>query len=127
LQILVADDSQVNQEVASGLLGLMGHTVHLANDGQEAVDLFKQRTFDLIFMDVEMPRVDGLAATRMIRDLDEVQGTHTPIVGLSAHALVGFRERCLEAGMDGYITKPIQPDELFNSLKLAATPVASVQ
>ena len=125
LRILVADDSSVNQEVAGGLLELMGHTIQMANDGQEAVDAYKQGGFDLIFMDVEMPKVDGLAATRMIRQLEESSGTHTPIVGLSAHALVGFRERCIEAGMDGYITKPIQPEELFGALNLAAAPATS--
>jgi two-component system sensor kinase len=119
LHILVADDSPVNQEVAAGLLGLMGHTVQLANDGQEAVDKFRSTTFDLIFMDVEMPNLDGLAATRSIRDYESKTGTRTPIVGLSAHALLGFKEQCIEAGMDHYITKPIQPEELFACLQLA--------
>ena len=127
LRILVADDSPVNQEVASGLLRLMGHTVEVAGDGQEAVNWFQQGGFDLIFMDVEMPRIDGLAATRMIRELEEASGMHTPIVGLSAHALLGFREKCLEAGMDSYITKPIQPDELFGSLNLAAEVLDSAE
>ena len=122
LKLLVADDSPVNQEVAAGLLNLMGHTVLLADDGQQAVDLFKRENLDLIFMDAEMPNLDGLAATRMIRGLEESSGTHIPIVGLSAHALVGFREECLAAGMDGYITKPIQPEELFRALALADVP-----
>ena len=127
LRILVADDSPVNQEVAGGLLEIMGHTVQLANDGQEAVDAFKRGGLDIIFMDAEMPVLDGLAATRVIRQLEETMGTHIAIVGLSAHALVGFREQCLEAGMDGYITKPILPEELFGSLNLAnATSIAPV-
>ncbi|MBL9125590.1 MAG: response regulator, partial [Planctomycetaceae bacterium] len=120
LHILVADDSPFNQQVAAGLLELRGHTTRLASDGQEAIDLFQADRFDIIFMDVEMPEVDGLAATQAIRELEQESGGHVPIVGLSAHALVGFRERCLEAGMDSYITKPIQIDELYGALELAA-------
>jgi signal transduction histidine kinase/CheY-like chemotaxis protein/tetratricopeptide (TPR) repeat protein len=120
LRILVADDSPFNQQVAAGLLELEGHSVRLAGDGSEAIERFKQEPFDFIFMDVEMPEIDGLAATRMIRELEQGKGTHIPIVGLSAHALVGFRERCLAAGMDAYITKPIQTDELYGALKRAA-------
>ena len=120
LRILVADDSPFNQQVAAGLLGLKGHKVELANDGREAVQAYSKEKFDLIFMDLEMPEIDGLEATRMIRELEHGHERHIPIVGLSAHALVGFRERCLEAGMDHYITKPIQTDELFAALELAA-------
>jgi signal transduction histidine kinase/DNA-binding response OmpR family regulator/tetratricopeptide (TPR) repeat protein len=120
LRILVVDDSPFNQQVAAGLLGLEGHSVQLAGDGREAIEMFKQEAFDLIFMDVEMPELDGLAATGLIRELEQASGTHIPIVGLSAHALIGVRERCLAAGMDAYITKPIQTDELFGALVLAA-------
>jgi CheY-like chemotaxis protein len=128
LRILVADDSPFNQQVAAGLLELGGHSVQLAADGREAVEMFKQEPFDFIFMDVEMPEIDGLAATQLIRELEKAGGTHIPIVGLSAHALVGFRERCLAAGMDAYITKPIQTDELFGALALAppAAPTGGV-
>jgi signal transduction histidine kinase/CheY-like chemotaxis protein/tetratricopeptide (TPR) repeat protein len=128
LRILVADDSPFNQQVAAGLLELEGHSVRLAADGREAIEMFKQEPFDFIFMDVEMPEMDGLAATTLIRQLEQAGGTHIPVVGLSAHALVGFRERCLAAGMDAYITKPIQTDELFGALKLAApvTPTGGV-
>jgi len=127
LKLLVADDSFFNQQVAAGLLELKGHKVHVANDGREAVDLFKKEQFDLIFMDVEMPEVDGFAATQMIRELEQETGTHIPIVGLSAHALVGFRERCLAAGMDDYITKPIQPEELFGVLSLVMADAPAVK
>jgi CheY-like chemotaxis protein len=125
LRILVADDSTFNQQVAAGLLELEGHSIQLANDGREAIELFQQEPFDFIFMDVEMPEIDGLAATRAIRAMEQASGTHIPIVGLSAHALVGFREQCLEAGMDHYITKPIQTEELFGALALA--PIAKAK
>ena len=122
LRILVADDSPFNQQVAAGLLELNGHTVRLASDGREAVELFEQEPFDIIFMDVEMPELDGHAATRLIREIEKGTGKHIGIVGLSAHALVGFREKSLEAGMDSYITKPIQTDELYGALAFAAAP-----
>jgi len=118
LRILVADDSFFNQQVAGGLLELQGHSVCLVGDGREAIERYQQEAFDFIFMDVEMPEIDGLAATQRIRELEEVSGGHIPIVGLSAHALVGFREQCLAAGMDAYITKPIQTEELFGALHL---------
>ncbi|MGD9645808.1 MAG: ATP-binding protein [Pirellulales bacterium] len=117
LTILVADDSPFNQQVAAGLLELQGHSVQLASDGREAVELFEQQSFDLIFMDIEMPDLDGLGATRAIRELEQATGGHIGIVGLSAHALVGFREQSLAAGMDTYITKPIQPDELYGAVR----------
>lgn len=119
LRILVADDSPFNQQVAAGLLELKGHQVRLASDGHEAVELWREQPFDIVLMDIEMPELDGLAATRSIREIELTTGTHVPIVGLSAHALAGFRERCLEAGMDTYITKPIQVEELYKSLELA--------
>jgi two-component system sensor kinase len=126
LRILVADDSPFNQQVAAGLLELNGHSVRLANDGREAVELFERERFDAIFMDIEMPELDGLGATRAIRELEKTRGGHICIVGLSAHALVGFREQSLAAGMDTYITKPIQPDELHGAVRLAFTTAAKV-
>ena len=114
----MADDSPFNQQVAAGLLELKGHSVQLAGDGKEAFELATQNPFDIIFMDIEMPEVDGLSATKMIREHEHGTSTHTCIVGLSAHALVGFREQCLAAGMDSYITKPIQIDELYGALTL---------
>ena len=104
--------------------------MRVASDGKEAIELYQEDRFDVIFMDVEMPEIDGLAATRAIRELEDITGRHVPIVGLSAHALVGFRERCLSAGMDTYITKPIQTDELYGALSLAASrsePIDAVQ
>lgn len=127
LRILVADDSFFNQQVAAGLLELKGHSVKLVNNGREAVELYEADAFDLVFMDLEMPEVDGLAATRLIREIEKTTGRHVGIVGLSAHALVGFREQCLAAGMDHYITKPIQPEELAGALAYAESAASADQ
>ena len=107
LRLLVADDSPVNQAVAAGLLELGGHEVVVVSNGQEAVDRWQQQPFDAVFMDLEMPDMDGLTATARIRELEATLGRHTPIIALTAHALKGFRERCLAAGMDGYVSKPL--------------------
>jgi len=126
LRILVADDSPVNQEVAKGLLELCGHQVTLADDGQQAVDHFERDAFDLVLMDIEMPELDGLAATRRVRAIEaERGGARTPVIALSAHALVGFSAECEEAGMDGYLAKPIRPDELFDLTRSLAEQPAS--
>ncbi|HUT10570.1 MAG TPA: response regulator [Thermoguttaceae bacterium] len=117
LRVLVADDAPVNQEVAVGLLELLGHTAETADNGREAVESFRQRSFDLVLMDLEMPEMDGLAATAAIRELEQATGTHVPVIAMTAHAIKGFREQCLEAGMDGYISKPIQPQELRRALE----------
>jgi CheY-like chemotaxis protein len=116
LHVLVADDSPVNQEVAAGLLGLGGHKVEAVRNGQEAVDAVRRQEFDLILMDIEMPEMDGLAATLLIREMEQGTGGRTPIVAMTAHALKESRDRCLQSGMDGYISKPIRPDELFRTL-----------
>jgi CheY-like chemotaxis protein len=121
LHVLVADDSPVNQEVAIGLLGLRGHTAVAVENGREAVEAWQAGEFDAILMDVEMPEMDGLAATARIRELED-DGQHIPIIALTAHATSGFYERCSEAGMDGYLAKPFQPEELFATLdRLAAS------
>lgn len=117
LRILVADDSPVNQDVAAGLLELRGHKVDLASSGREAIEALKRQSYDVVFMDIEMPELDGMAATAAIRQMEEAGANHTPIIAMTAHALKGFRERCLEAGMDGYVSKPIQPNELFETLQ----------
>jgi len=117
LRVLVADDAPINQEVAVGLLELLGHTAEVAEDGRQAVESFQRETFDLVLMDLEMPEMDGLAATAAIRRLEETTGTHVPILAMTAHAMKGFREQCIEAGMDGYVSKPIQPQELRRILE----------
>ncbi|HEY4312328.1 MAG TPA: response regulator [Pirellulales bacterium] len=116
LRVLIADDSPVNQEVAAGLLELFGHSVTKASSGREALEAWEQGTFDVILMDVEMHDMDGLTATAAIREREVATGRRTPIIALTAHAYKGFEDRCQQAGMDGHISKPLQPDELFRIL-----------
>ncbi|MCA9793005.1 MAG: response regulator, partial [Candidatus Eremiobacteraeota bacterium] len=117
LDILLAEDNPVNQKLATILLESRGHRVVLANDGSEVPPLVRGQRFDVILMDVQMPRVDGLEATARVRTLEQDQGLpRTPIIALTAHALKGDRERCLKAGMDGYLSKPIDEGALFRAL-----------
>ncbi len=111
MTIMVAEDNAVNQMVMQRLLAKRGHRVVIAGNGRIAVDLFSREPFDLIFMDVQMPEMDGIEATREIRRREPV-GAHIPIVALTAHAMSGDRERCLEVGMDNYMTKPVDPKQL---------------
>ena len=115
LNILVADDAVVNQEVATGILEFFGHTCTAASSGNEAIQSYQQSKFDLIFMDLEMPGMDGLEATGTIRTY-EAGKMHIPIYAMTAHALDGTLEKCLAAGMDGWVTKPIQPNILRDIL-----------
>ena len=107
LQILVAEDSPVNQTLALAMLRKMGHQVTLAATGTAAVEAWRRQPFDLVLMDIQMPEMDGLEATRNIRAMEQPGGIHTPIIAMTAHAMGGDRERCLEAGMDDHVTKPI--------------------
>jgi len=111
VRILFAEDNLVNRRIVITALEKRGHTVIAAENGAEAVELFKRKSFDLILMDVQMPVMDGLSATREIRKL---QKEYIPIFALTAHALKGDRDTCLAAGMDGYITKPIDPADLID-------------
>jgi CheY-like chemotaxis protein len=113
LDILVAEDNVVNQRLAMKLLESRGHRTVLAEDGISAVDLTEQNSFDLVLMDVQMPEMDGLEATRRIRDRETGADIRLPIVAMTAYAMAGDREMCLEAGMDHDISKPLQPEELF--------------
>ena len=122
LHVLVADDSPVNLEVAAGLLGLRGHKVETVSNGREAVQAFRPRKYDLILMDIEMPEMDGLEATSAIREIEKAADIRTPIIAMTAHALRGFRDRCLEADMDGYVCKPVRPDELFQTMEAVVAP-----
>ena len=115
-RILLAEDGVVNQRVAVLMLESRGHEVTVANNGREAVERFKRTAFDLILMDVQMPEMDGLEATRTIRNL-ETSGVHIPIIAMTAHAMSGDRERCLEAGMDDYLSKPIQDHLLYAAVE----------
>jgi two-component system sensor histidine kinase/response regulator len=107
LTILLAEDNPVNQKVAMRMLEKRGHHVVLATDGREALDALAQRSFDLVLMDVHMPEMDGLEATRAIREREKLTGSHQPIVAMTASAIKGDSERCIAAGMDDYISKPI--------------------
>ncbi|WP_149108331.1 response regulator [Limnoglobus roseus] len=126
LRILLAEDNAVNQTLAVRVLKKWGHTVVVANNGREAVDaLFGEgAAFDVVLMDVQMPEMDGFEATAAIRDRERTTGTHMPVVAMTAHAMKGDRERCLEAGMDGYVTKPLRPEELFATLEGLDTGIA---
>jgi signal transduction histidine kinase/DNA-binding response OmpR family regulator len=112
LRILLAEDNPVNQRLAKRLLEKQGHLVSVVGDGHEAVLASRQNQFDVALMDVQMPEMGGFEATRRIRQDEVNTGEHLPIIALTAHALTGDRERCLEAGMDGYISKPINSEDL---------------
>ena len=122
LRILLAEDSLVNQKLALGLLEKRGHAVTVANNGREAIAKTESQTFDLALMDVQMPEMDGLEATAAIRARERRHGGHLPIIAMTAHAMKGDRERCLEAGMDGYVTKPIRTRALFDAIESLAGP-----
>ena len=117
LRILLAEDNPVNQRVALYLLGTAGHTAAAVTNGVEVLRTLKTERFDLVLMDVQMPEMDGFEATRAIRLEEEETGRHIPIVAMTAHAMKGDRERCLDAGMDAYVAKPINKDELLRVLQ----------
>ena len=121
LKILLAEDSPVNQKLAVGLLTKYGHQLTVVDDGRKAVTAFRQESFDLILMDVQMPELDGLDATRAIRQFENRRagGDHVPIVAMTAHAMKGDRELCLDAGMDDYVSKPIDAVRLFEVIAKA--------
>jgi signal transduction histidine kinase/DNA-binding response OmpR family regulator/HPt (histidine-containing phosphotransfer) domain-containing protein len=130
LSVLVAEDNPMNQQLAMRLLGKHGHSVTIANNGREALDALERERFDLVLMDVQMPEMDGLAATAEIRWREAGAGRHVPIIAMTAHAMKGDREVCIAAGMDGYVAKPIRADELLaaingSSLSTAPPPVES--
>jgi signal transduction histidine kinase/DNA-binding response OmpR family regulator len=114
LRILVAEDNLVNQALIVRLMEKAGHTVKLANNGHEALGAFEQDNYDLIFMDIQMPDMDGFAATAAIRERERSEGRHIPIVAMTAHAMKGDAEKCIGAGMDGYVSKPIDRAKLFH-------------
>ena len=114
LRVLLAEDSLVNQKLAVGLLKRRGHSVVVANNGKEALAALELEKFDLVIMDVQMPELDGLETTAAIRAKEKQTGGHVPIIAMTAHAMKGDRERCLEAGMDQYLSKPIRAKQLFD-------------
>ncbi len=113
LNILLAEDEIVNQKIAGKILEMHGHSVTVAHDGLEALEKFNSGGFDLIFMDVQMPEMDGTEAALKIRELEKCTGKHIPIVAMTALAMKSDREKCMECGMDEYISKPIEMEELF--------------
>jgi len=125
LRILLAEDNAVNQRVAVRLLEKDGHCVVVANHGGEAVAALHHDAFDLVLMDLQMPHLDGFEATRRIRENEMASGRHTPIVAMTAHAMTGDRERCLAAGMDDYLSKPVQRAELQRVLGTVASGMAA--
>jgi two-component system, sensor histidine kinase and response regulator len=124
LRILVTEDNAVNQALIMRVLQKMGHAPVLAHNGKEAVALVSREKFDLVFMDVQMPEMDGLTATGAIREAEKTNGSHIPIFAMTAHAMKGDRERCLDAGMDGYITKPVNFDDIAQTLARFSVPSA---
>ena len=112
LSVLLAEDNLVNQRLATRLLEKRGHRVTLAANGREALAAIKKQAYDLVLMDVQMPEMDGLEATIMLRQGEKGSERHQPVIALTAHAMKGDQERCLAAGMDGYLTKPIRPQEI---------------
>jgi two-component system sensor histidine kinase/response regulator len=117
LRILLAEDNLVNQKLASRLLENQGHKVVVAADGAQALDTLEKQSFDLVLMDAQMPVMDGFEATAAIRRLEQNTRAHIPIIAMTAHAMVGDRQRCLQAGMDGYIAKPVHAHELFETIE----------
>ncbi len=117
LRILLAEDNDINQIMIVSLLKKWGHQMVVANNGLEALEALQRQSFDVVLMDVQMPEMDGLKATAVIREREKTSGHHLPIIAITAHALKGDRERCLAAGMDGYVSKPINTAELLAALE----------
>ena len=116
-RILVAEDNVINQRIAQSLLTRRGHAVTVVNTGREALDALQREPFDVVLMDVQMPDMDGFEATAAIREWERESGSRVRIVAMTAHAMVGDRERCLAAGMDGYLPKPIDQRALYDAVE----------
>jgi two-component system sensor histidine kinase/response regulator len=116
-RLLLAEDNRVNQALASRLLEKHGYTVVIAENGREALLALDRESFDLVLMDVQMPEMDGFEATAAIRERERITGSRLPIIAMTAHAMKGDEARCLRAGMDGYISKPISAQNLFDTLE----------
>jgi len=129
LRVLLAEDNVVNQKLAVRLLMKQGYTVVVVNNGKEALAALDQEPFDVVLMDVQMPEMSGFEATAVIRQCEWETGTHVPIIAMTAHAMHGDRERCLDAGMDRYVSKPIRAQELFETIEqlLASAPAPAPQ
>ena len=117
LRILLAEDNPVNRKLALKVLEKMGYTTDVAVNGKDAVDAFGREKFDVILMDIQMPEMDGFEATAAIRKMEQADGGHIPIIAMTANAMKGDREECLDAGMDGYVSKPIQVSKLAETIE----------
>ncbi|MCD0459003.1 hybrid sensor histidine kinase/response regulator [Roseiconus lacunae] len=116
LRVLLAEDSFPNQKLALAVLDAAGHQTMVAHNGREAVEAVERHVFDVILMDIQMPELDGFQATAKIRSYESKLGNRTPIIAMTAHALAGDKEKCLNAGMDDYVSKPVRPNELFAAM-----------
>jgi two-component system, sensor histidine kinase and response regulator len=128
LRILLVEDNVVNQRIASTLLEKRGHHVVVAVNGHKALKALEGESYDLVLMDVQMPEMDGMEATARIREMEKLTDRHQLVVALTAHAMKGDAERCLSAGMDDYLTKPIRPqelDDLLNKYMASKEPASS--
>jgi two-component system sensor histidine kinase/response regulator len=125
VRVLLVEDNVVNQRVAAGLLTRRGHSVTIAQHGGEALACLAKDRFDVVLMDLQMPVMSGIEATHAIRARESASGEHVRIVAMTAHAMDGDRERCLEAGMDGYLAKPIDPPRLFAAVEQASDSAAA--
>jgi CheY-like chemotaxis protein len=117
IRILLAEDNPVNQKVAIRMLQKRGYSVEIAATGRHALEAFQTHPFDILLMDVQMPEMDGLEATKAIREIEAATGKHIPIIALTAHAMSGDRDRCLAAGMDGYASKPLRIEDLEREIQ----------
>ena len=125
LRVLLAEDNPINQRLTLRLLEKRGHTVVAAADGVEALEALDREVFDLVLMDVQMPRMDGFQVTGIVREREKLTGAHLPIFAMTAHVLKGDEERCLQAGMDGYVPKPVSPKELISVVESVSIPMSS--
>jgi CheY-like chemotaxis protein len=116
LSILLAEDHPVNRKLAILILERQGHAVTAVQNGRQALAAVEQRSFDVVLMDIQMPEMDGIEATLLIREREKGTSRHVPILAMTAHAMKGDREKCLAAGMDGYVSKPIRPAELLAAI-----------
>jgi CheY-like chemotaxis protein len=121
-RVLLAEDNEINQKVALEFLQMRGHHVRIANNGQEVLVALEAEQFDIILMDVQMPVMDGFKATAAIREKERDTGKHLPIIAMTGYAMKGDRQRCIDAGMDGYICKPIRSQELFEVVESFTAP-----
>jgi CheY-like chemotaxis protein len=119
--VLMADDTRANQKLVTAILGKRGHSVEVVHNGREALDMLKHRDFDAVLMDVQMPIMDGFQATAAIRALPKPSRSQVPIIAMTAHNMPGDRERCLAAGMDAYLGKPIDRQELIQMIEHVET------